>query len=97
MCVKKRRGKNVRFKNTFLNYFLQDRFYLSDFTIQNESSMDEKTTKNNYLTDKIARVGSRRRPILSYKIFLFSYWYGYFESDCIFPASEEIFKLLFTG
>ena len=29
--------------------------------------MDEKRNKNNYLTDKIARGGSRRRDILSYK------------------------------
>jgi len=32
--------------------------------------MDEKKQrKNNYLTDKIARVGSRRRAILSYNKF----------------------------
>ena len=30
------------------------------------SSMDEKHHKKNYLTDKIARVGSRRWTILSY-------------------------------
>ena len=34
--------------------------------------MDEKQRKHNYLTDKISRVGSRRRPILSYKVFQFS-------------------------
>ena len=32
------------------------------------SSMDEKHHKKNYLTDKIARVGSRRWTILSYNI-----------------------------
>ena len=30
---------------------------------------DEKQRKNNYLTDKMARVGSRRRAILSYNKF----------------------------
>ena len=35
---KKDVDKNIRFKNTFLNYFLQDRFYLDEKTPEKELS-----------------------------------------------------------
>ena len=46
---------NIRFKN-FLNYFLQDRSYPDVEWM--------KKQQNNYLTDKMARGGSRRRAIV---------------------------------
>jgi len=55
-----KRRKNIRSKNTCVNYFLPDRFYP-------DVEFYEKQQKNNYLTDKIDRVGFRRREILLYK------------------------------
>ena len=57
--------------------------------------MDEKMTKNIYLTDKIARTVSCRRAILSYKKLLQSL-IDYFNQAMIGNDNEQITNLKHT-